>query len=505
VEFVRGSASYGESTRELLQSRLEALARMVTLMFAGFYVLGLVVGGTMMPERVVEYHLHPVKIANLLVVLGTFATWRVLARWRLPPRLLWMVDAGLVFGINVASAIGLSHLPKSLALQLAPMLFLVLTLTLRAAVVPSPALRTTLIGALCSLPAMGAAYALSTEDPFGSELLTPFHVMIGMAAWCTASVAVTAVTSNIIYGLHEQVRDARKLGQYTLIHKIGEGGMGSVYRAKHALLRRPTAVKLLLPARAGPENLARFEREVQLTSRLSHPNTVAVYDYGRTDDGVLYYAMEYIDGVTLEQLVERDGPQPAARVIYVLMQIAGALTEAHDLGLIHRDVKPGNVLLCERGRLSDFVKVVDFGLVKQLGPAGSPDVTQEKTIAGTPLYLAPEAILSGNVDARADLYALGAVGYFLLTGLPVFEGKSVVEVCSQHLHAAPIPPSVRSNVDVPAELERVILRCLEKNPAARPSDAAQLMELLAGCAVDAPWTPALAQSWWARYRAQVSS
>ena len=220
-----------------------------------------------------------------------------------------------------------------------------------------------------------------------------------------------------------------------------------VYRARHALLRRPTAVKLLQPDKAGVENLLRFEREVQLTATLSHPSTVVIFDYGRTPEGVFYYAMEYLDGLDLERLVRVDGPQPAGRIIHILAQVCGALAEAHDAGLIHRDVKPANIILTERGGMPDIPKVVDFGLVKQFATLGSADtattvvgVTAANTIVGTPLYLSPEAITGRDLDGRSDLYALGAVGYYLLTGEPVFSATSIVEVSAHHLHSVPVPP-----------------------------------------------------------------
>jgi serine/threonine-protein kinase len=330
--------------------------------------------------------------------------------------------------------------------------------------------------------------------------------MTGVAAliW-GSSLAIAAATSKVIYGLREEVRDARRLGQYTLLEKLGEGGMGAVYRASHAMLRRPTAVKLLRPERLGAESLARFEREVQLTARLTHPNTIRVFDYGRTPDGVFYYAMEYLDGASLGDVVAESGPMPPARVIFVLDQVAGALTEAHRVGLIHRDIKPANIFLIEQGGDPDVAKVLDFGLVKQVSAPGADDATQPAlsrvdSLTGTPLYMAPEAIATPDaVDARTDLYALGAVGYFLLTGSDVFTGRSVMEVCSHHLRTEPEPPSARLGAPVPADLEALILACLEKNPAARPADARALRAALRACRDAHAWSEEDARRWYDKH------
>jgi serine/threonine-protein kinase len=309
----------------------------------------------------------------------------------------------------------------------------------------------------------------------------------------------------VIYGLRTEAARIRRLGQYTLERQIGAGGMGVVYRARHAMLRRPTAIKLLPPDRAGSDSLARFEREVQITAGLSHPNTVAIYDYGRTPDGLFYYAMEYLDGINLDDLVRVYGPQPAGRVLAILDQVCGALSEAHERGLVHRDIKPANIILTERGGEPDVAKVVDFGLVR-------PVVTdyQRLTVSipgvltGTPLYLSPEALTSpGGSDPRSDLYALGAVGYFLIAGRPIFDGATVAEIIGHHLHSDPVPLSQRLGRPVPADLEAVLMRCLRKDPDERPSSARELRELLRRCRVP-PWSPAAAREWWAAFRARAA-
>jgi serine/threonine-protein kinase len=323
-----------------------------------------------------------------------------------------------------------------------------------------------------------------------------------------ATVLITSLTSRTIFGLRQRVREASELGQYTLLERIGEGGMGIVYKARHAMLRRPTAIKLLPAERAGEHNLQRFEREVQLTSLLTHPNTVSVFDYGRTADGVLYYAMEYLDGVDLDALVSYDGPQEPGRVVHLLRQICGALGEAHAVGLVHRDVKPANVLLCSRGGSPDLVKVLDFGLVKSVSSRGDASVstTAIDQIVGTPLYMSPEAITSPEkVDARSDLYALGALGYFLLVGEPPFSGQSAVEVCGHHLHSPPVPPFQRLGKPSQTLLDQVILRCLQKAPDARFQCALDLERALDACN-DAPaWTAQQAAEWWRQHEPELKA
>jgi serine/threonine protein kinase len=276
--------------------------------------------------------------------------------------------------------------------------------------------------------------------------------------------------------------------------------MGVVYRAHHAMLRRPTAVKLLDVEKTTPETIARFEREVQLTSQLSHPNTIAIYDYGRTPEGIFYYAMEYLDGIDLDELVRRFGPQPEGRVIHILQQVCGSLSEAHGIGLVHRDIKPANVILSRRGGLSDFVKLLDFGLVKAVDTQRESGLTAAGALTGTPLYLSPEAIQQPEeVDARSDLYAVGAVGYYLLTGVPVFEGASAVDVCMHHVQTPPVPPSKRFSQSLSADIEALIMTCLTKDPKDRPVSARDLAEKLANCQAASTWTAADAEAWWRQH------
>jgi serine/threonine-protein kinase len=313
----------------------------------------------------------------------------------------------------------------------------------------------------------------------------------------SALLSLTLSASRRIYRLTHEVRAARRLGQYTLVEKIGEGGMGVVYRAQHSMLRRATAIKLLPPGKRGADEIARFEREVQLTSQLSHPNTIAVYDFGRTPDGVFYYVMEFLDGIALDDLVASEGPLPPGRVVRILSQVCGALEEAHSRGIVHRDIKPANLMLMDRGGIPDFVKVLDFGLVKENTTEDELGKSRGTPLLGTPLYISPEAIVSGVVDGRADLYALGCVAYFLVTGKTVFEGASIIEVCAQHLSATPIPPSERAGASLPPSLEALVLRCLEKKPENRPASAATLLaELRAIEAASGGFDEQAARRWW---------
>ena len=300
--------------------------------------------------------------------------------------------------------------------------------------------------------------------------------------------------------LRSQVSEARQLGQYTLKRKIGEGGMGKVYLARHALLRRPTAVKVLRPEYSRGDSLRRFQREVGFTSRLSHPNTIAIYDYGHTPDGRFYYAMEYLQGVTLNRCILDTGPQPPARVVYIMLQVCGAIAEAHGAGLIHRDIKPANIMLCERGGVFDFAKVLDFGLVRKQAAADTHGITDIQTLTGTPLYLAPESIRDPeHVDRRSDVYQLGLLGYYMLTGSHLFAGNNIYEVCAQHLDSPPEPPSQRLGRAVSVALEDLLLQCLEKDMDARPADALALLYLFEGLAAGefaGLWGQQEARNWW---------
>jgi serine/threonine-protein kinase len=255
---------------------------------------------------------------------------------------------------------------------------------------------------------------------------------------------------------------------------------------------------------AGDRCIARFEREVQLTSRLTHPNTIAIYDFGRTPEGTFYYAMEYLPGITLEDLVREDGHQGAGRTIHIVRQVCASLAEAHGIGLIHRDIKGANIMLCERGGAYDVAKVLDFGLVKDTENPTNVTLSAANIITGTPLYLSPEAIRSPEkVDARSDIYSVGVLAYYLITGRQLFEGRNFVEVCGHHLHTPPVPPSARVSWSIPGDLERVILSCIEKDPDRRPASAKELHDALEACADSQAWKERHAERWWRENEARI--
>jgi eukaryotic-like serine/threonine-protein kinase len=317
-------------------------------------------------------------------------------------------------------------------------------------------------------------------------------------------VGVAVVISHVVSRLGQEVAKARELGSYQLGELLGRGGMGEVYKATHRMLARPAAIKLIRPeaigagdSPAGRVAALRFRREATAAANLRSPNTVELYDFGVTQDGTLYFAMELLDGLDLESLVRQNGPLPPARVIHILRQVCESLEEAHESGLVHRDIKPANIHIGRLGLRQDFVKVLDFGLVKS---ALESDLTQSLATgvgvtAGTPAYMAPEMALGKPVDGRADLYALGCVAYYLITGQLVFEAENGLQMLLKRLSEDPLPPSARSEVPVPAELERLVLSCLARNPEERPRRAADLSRALAAVRVE-PWTDEQAAQWW---------
>ena len=486
-----------DEIRGYVQERLKLLAGLifwVCLALFGFVLAMYWSYPTTRPLRAAL--VHRVAFVGLLI-LG--AIWGGVLRRSQNVTTLYRIDVVITMCIGTVFGLSAYLSSEQRAAVYAAFIWHTFTVLTRAIVVPSSGRRTALIGALSYVPILAAGVAMAIEHPERLEV-PPVPFVIGVAMFCAMATILATTGSRIIYSMRAEIRQARQLGQYTLDGLIAEGGMGAVYRARHALLRRPTAVKLLPPEKYGADSVARFEREVQHMSQLTHPNTVAIYDYGRSPDGVFYYAMELLDGVDLEVLVHLDGPQPAARVVHVVRQICGALDEAHDRGLIHRDVKPANVILCRRGSEPDVAKVLDFGLVAELdhGGDGGP------AVLGTPAYVAPEVITSPDrVGPASDLYAVGALAYFLLTGHRVFDGKSVAELCVQHVSAEPVPPSVRApDRAISPALEALVLQCLAKNPAARPASARALRAALAAVPEAGAWDEDTALAWWRGFEAR---
>ena len=363
------------------------------------------------------------------------------------------------------------------------------------------------VGASCWLPQFGFGVATQID---ANEAYRPlrvlqlvFIVLFLFLLLCAAGLFVFSY-ANLVWRrrLSQAELKLKQLGQYSLEEKIGEGGMGVVYRARHAILRRDTAVKLLLPESADAASVERFEREVRLTCQLTHPNTIQVYDYGHTPDGIFYYAMEYLCGLNLHELIARFGPQPESRVVHILAQVCDSLAEAHSLGLIHRDIKPANIFLCHRGGVADCVKVLDFGLVREYraGPAVPVKAAGDHVIEGTPWFTPPEAITgSAPVDPRSDIYSLGALGYYLLTGKYIFDAATVAEIHQKQLTAPPVSPGLRSTNPISPEMEKILWRCLEKEPNSRPQSAAELRRLLLASPVAAGWSVKERVEWWESY------
>jgi serine/threonine-protein kinase len=318
-------------------------------------------------------------------------------------------------------------------------------------------------------------------------------------------VFAAVVIAHVVTKLGQKVKRAREMGSYKLGDLLGRGGMGEVYKATHRMLARPAAIKLIRPEMLGAADadaaklaVLRFRREAEAAANLRSPHTVELYDFGVTEDGTLYLVMEYLDGMDLETLVKKNGPLPPGRVTYILRQVCESLEEAHSYGLVHRDIKPANIHVGRVGRRHDFVKVLDFGLVKppaDLGVEDSLATVPGQMAMGTPAYMSPEMALGEPVDGRSDIYAVGCVAYFLLTGQLVFNAEKTVEMIAKHLQADPVPPSKRVDQSIPPVLEKLVMRCLAKDPALRPQSAAQLAQGLDWVPTEA-WNEEHAMKWW---------
>ncbi|HYN07804.1 MAG TPA: serine/threonine-protein kinase [Vicinamibacterales bacterium] len=361
------------------------------------------------------------------------------------------------------------------------------------------------VASASSVPVV-VAFVMATEP--SAPVLSPGRFLFRVALPYLLVVVVGYVSAWLIYRLSSELKRARELGSYRLIERLGSGGMGEVWRAQHRLLARPAAIKLMRPEVLGgstpgrqSELHARFEREAQATSLLRSPHTIELYDFGVADDGSFYYVMELLDGFNLETLITKFGPVPGERAVHLLTQVCHSLGEAHAAGMIHRDIKPANVYVCRYGRDVDFVKVLDFGLVKsQDAEQTMTAVSTSHVVRGTPAFMSPEqAVGHKAMDGRADIYAIGCLAYWLITGELVFSGRTAMETVLKHTSETPLPPSQRTELTIPASLDRLVLDCLAKNPDDRPPTADVVAARL--CQVETPtaWTPRRASEWWATH------
>jgi serine/threonine-protein kinase len=496
-----GGVGSEEESREHLQSRLTTLWKVMFWAFMAVVLSQLLLYEVFYPEVKPRYQNVIYAIATVGLVLMAFIWRGVLVRnAKLSLSMLYGFDtfysiaSGAILGAVAVCAYDFSPA------HYVCLIYAVYAVFTRAIVVPSSFERTLIVSTFNFVPMIGAALWLALS-PHASLQGAPKGVFFaGAAALSVVAVVLAALGSDRIYGLRQKVSEVMQLGQYKLGRKIGEGGMGKVYEAHHVLLRRPTAIKLMHSANA--DNMVRFEAEVQAMSELTHPNTVAVYDYGQSD-GVFYYAMEYLgDGINLAQLIAQ-GAQPADRVIQILAQVCGALAEAHARNLIHRDIKPANIILCERGLVPDVAKVVDFGLVKEIAADAAGPSTQ--IVVGTPHYLSPEQVLGQRISPASDLYALGLVGYELLTGKKPFEGKTLMEYATKHITAIPKRPSEVAAIHVPSGLENIVMKCLEKEPERRFPSATELAAALHALPSAGDWTEDDAHTWWRDFTAKAKA
>ncbi|MGD8396139.1 MAG: serine/threonine-protein kinase [Candidatus Eiseniibacteriota bacterium] len=426
--------------------------------------------------------IRPERILDLGIMLELLGAFGISLAENLPPR-----ELGLGFMAHGISRVAL-------------------WIVLFPVIVPNTP-RKSIVTALLTASMGPLAYYLTVQ--VGNPAL-PAAEVIPLFAGNYVAVVLALVPIFIIHQLGRDASKAQELGSYQLVELLGRGGMGEVWKAKHRMLARPAAIKLIRPEAMGAGSgsdaepvstaIRRFEREAQATSMLSSPHTIELYDFGVTDDGTFYYVMELLNGFDLETLVERFGPVPAERVVHLLGQVCCSLADAHLSGMVHRDVKPANVFICRRGVVYDFVKILDFGLVKARCERSDGNVgrlTVEGTTTGTPAFMPPEIALGhADITPQADLYAVGCLAYWLLTGQFVFEGDTPMQMIIGHAHTPPPPPSDRTEIAIPPELERIVMRCLAKDPADRPRSAVEMIEMLTSVPLAEGWTAARAEHWW---------
>ena len=486
---------------ELLSEQVQRLAIFASI--AGIlWTFALILDVTVLPAAngtgLWNWRTIPVEIAAAIISAILWFVFR-----HSPLSLAAKKNAGLNFmllnavGISALNAWG-SVLPQVGEIHISWIAVLILIYSMIAPASPRRMLIASLVAAL--MDPLAFTIAGLAGQP------TPPPIVVVVMTWPNVACAFVAmVPSKILQRIGRRLHEAQELGSYHLVEPLGSGGMGEVWRARHRLLAREAAIKLVRPELLGAHTQAeaavlqrRFEREAQATAMLSSPHTIQVFDFGVAEDGSFYYVMELLTGRDLESLVREFGPLPASRVIYLLRQVAHSLADAHARGLVHRDVKPANIYVCRMGLEYDFAKVLDFGLVKvKHSRPGDTLSTIDQTTTGTPAYMAPETILGdAEVDRRADVYALGCVAYYLLTGQLVFDADTSMKMLMQHINTPPIPPSQRTELPIPRELDELVLACLEKDPNRRPQNAGELFRMAYNCRACEGWSAETAEGWW---------
>jgi serine/threonine-protein kinase len=498
-----GLRTSGRIPEELLRDQVQRLAAS-TVVIAGCWAFGLFMDALVVPG-LLDFPRNDIALVNeafgIVLSLVMFAYLRSSAHrsdTKTTMGLAFMVANA--FGIALMNASALGSAMGSTMPNLPMVSWTAVLILLFATISPTTPRRMLIAGfTAATMDPLVAWIRYVIDLPTMAPHLALLHYIPNYIA-----AAISMVPFKVMHGLGKRLGEAQELGSYQLVEKLGQGGMGEVWRAEHRLLARNAAVKLVRPevlGAGGPEDSQiirrRFEREAQATAALASPHTIRVFDYGVTDEGTFYYVMELLSGRDLESLVREFGPVPADRAIYLLRQVCHSLAEAHARGLVHRDIKPANIYVCRMGLEFDFIKVLDFGLVK-LRQQGAVQLTATiDHTSGTPAYMAPEIILGeANVDRRADVYALGCVTYYLLTGHLVFEADTRMKMLMQHVQAEPVPPSQVSELRIPRELDELVLKCLNKDPRKRPQNAEELFAMAWKCKTCEDWNQQSARSWW---------
>ena len=498
-----GAGRFEDLPEDLLREASQRLA-IVAMVWAGLFAIGILMNDVIAPfvdlpmRDLIPWGRPGDVVAILSITVSLGLAWHVSRRTCNPRQAL---DLALVYEVFLALGLGILNQwepHRVLAGRLSWICVLVLLFAMIVPNTPRKTLIASVIAASMDPVGLFVAHARGLAVPTFSVILWNY-----LPNYICALLAV--IPPKIMTRLGRHVQRARELGSYRLVQLIGTGGMGEVWRATHRMLARPAAIKLIKPEILGSSGqretagvVERFRREAEAASSLESPHTIRLYDFGETGAGTFYFVMELLDGLDLETLVRRHGPLPPERVVHVLRQSCHSLAEAHDRGLVHRDVKPANIYLCRLGRDYDFVKVLDFGLVKYGRDESILDTIKETSelTTGTPAYMAPEMANGDPVDRRTDLYALGCVAYWLLTGELVFQADSALRMLIQHIQAEPMPPSRRTGRAVPPALERLIMRCLEKDPARRPATADEVIAELDRMQLQPEWDQRRAREWW---------